>query len=92
MTAIGAFQNDFMFWIRRNAPSQPGQSFAVSPRLRTQSAPPSPTQIDPAAALTSAPFFQEQPAVQFPNNINMNIPPTAKESVRPLQCGNPLFL
>lgn len=44
-------------------------------------------QMDPAAERTSTTFPQAQPTWQAAANIDMKFPPTAKESVCPLQRG-----
>lgn len=67
--------------IHQNALSQFSSCDAIIPQLRSQPASPSQVQMDSAAAPISKPFHQAQPAEQFATNVNMTIPPTAKESV-----------
>lgn len=87
MTETDQFTLEPTVWIHQNESSLPGSSIAINPRLRSQSAPPSPIPMDPAAAPTSKPLPQGQPTIQVAANINMNIPPTARESEHLLHRG-----
>lgn len=84
MTETDLFTGRFTIWNYRNATSQPGISISISSRLRPKPALPFPMQMNQAVAFSSTPLPHAQPSMQVAANNNMNIPPTARASKRPL--------
>lgn len=60
---IDSFTKERTVWIYENAQSQPGTSFLINFLLRSQLAPQTPMEMDPAAAPTLTSNYQTQPTV-----------------------------
>lgn len=71
----------------QNVSSEPGFGIAINLHLRSKPVLLSPMQMDPAAEPTYTFLPQAKPTGPVAANINMNIPPTARELKRPLQRG-----